>query len=106
MSDQEYDDLAMQDTPEIGYRLDKDEDDHKSKPTTVYCDHEKLDLFLRTRSEPMLEPMCSHSNAVVVKNEKSLTPHPDTLRLKKRSLSIPALGKPALGKLALSKRVA
>ncbi|XP_054814958.1 P-loop NTPase domain-containing protein LPA1 homolog 1 isoform X2 [Prosopis cineraria] len=97
MSDEDYDDLAMQDVQENGYQSDEEEDSERKLTTVLgskYCDHENLDLFLRTRSEPMLEPMCSCHSLLTEKSEKNVpTPGSGQVKLRKRSLSIPAFGK-------------
>lgn len=103
-SDEEYDDLAMQDGLEDGYKSDDDEDteggsllpadnlsahvnknkDDKYYPTT-------LDMFLRSRSEPLSEALCSYASIPPEKSENKIPPN--NVRMRKRSLSIPALGK-------------
>lgn len=102
-SDEEYDDLAMQCVQENGYWSDDDEE-FKSRLAAVAGEihgnkyRENLDLFLRTRSEPMTmgvaspEPPCSYSSLLMEKSERKLTPA-GRAKLRKRSLSIPALGK-------------
>ncbi|KAI9077117.1 hypothetical protein K1719_040939 [Acacia pycnantha] len=97
MSDEDYDDLAMQDMQENGYQPDEEEDSER-KLTTVsgnkYCDNENLDLFLRSSSEPVLEPMCSYYSLLMEKSEESLPPPGSgRVKLRKRSLSIPAFRK-------------
>ena len=100
-SDEEYDDLAMQDVLE-GYWSDDDEE-LKSKVSAVSGDqgtkmqgnkdHQNLDLFLRTsKNEPVTEPLCSYSSLLSEKSEKRLPPS-GKAKLRKRSLSIPALRK-------------
>jgi hypothetical protein len=92
-SDEEYDDLAMQDVPENGYWSD---DDEEFKNEVAIDDGNKyrqnLDLFLRTRSEPVPESFCSYSSLLKEKVERRLPPS-GKARLRKRSLSISALGK-------------
>ncbi|KAK7324917.1 hypothetical protein VNO77_28863 [Canavalia gladiata] len=98
-SDEEYDDLAMQDVLENGYWTD-DDDDFSSKVAAVPGDtgakmqgnnyHQNLDSFIRTRSEP--EPICSYSSLLMEKSERRLPPS-GKAKLRKRSLSIPALRK-------------
>lgn len=92
-SDEEYDDLAMQDVPENGYWSD---DDEEFKNEGAIDDGNKyrqnLDLFLRTRSEPVPESFCSYSSLLKEKVERRLPPS-GKARLRKRSLSISALGK-------------
>lgn len=83
-SDEEYDDLAMQDMQENGEWLDdvKLGLDHQGQSVGMLGDRyrQNLDLFLRsrTRNEPMSEPPCSYAG---------------NFKMRKRSLSIPALGK-------------
>ncbi|RYQ97969.1 P-loop NTPase domain-containing protein LPA1 homolog 2 isoform X1 [Arachis hypogaea] len=98
-SDEEYDDLAMQDVQASGYWSD-DDDGFKNKVNSVSWDQgtklqgskyrQNLDLFLRTRSEPVTESLCSYSSLLVEKSEKRLPPT-GKAKLRKRSLSIPAL---------------
>lgn len=101
-SDEEYDDLAMQDVQENGYWSDNDEFNGKLSAVAgelgtkmhgnMYS--QNLDRFLRTRSEPVPvpEPQCSYSSLLVEKSERKLPPT-GKAKLRKRSLSIPALGK-------------
>ena len=101
MSDEEYNDLAMQDIQENGYQSDDDEES-KSKPATnpeqpgqimqgsKY--HQNLDHFLRTRNELVPEHLCSYSSLLLEESERNLLP-PGKAKLRKRSLSIPSLGK-------------
>ncbi|XP_061364754.1 P-loop NTPase domain-containing protein LPA1 homolog 1-like isoform X2 [Gastrolobium bilobum] len=109
-SDEEYEDLAMQDVMENGYWSDDDDDGLKSKPGGVAGEQgtkmhgnkyrRNLDIFLRTRSEPLPvagagavpEPMCSYSSLLAEKTEKKLA-STGKAKFRKRSLSIPALGK-------------
>lgn len=100
-SDEEYDDLAMQDVPENGYWSDDDEE-FRRKVTIGQEDlgakmhgikyRQNLDLFLRTRSEPVPESFCSYSSLLMEKAERRLPPS-GKAKLRKRSLSISALGK-------------
>ncbi|XP_043705641.1 P-loop NTPase domain-containing protein LPA1 homolog 2-like [Telopea speciosissima] len=104
-SDEEYDDLAMQDGQETGYWSDDDEES-KTKRVPISGDHdtnsveslkgdkyqENLDLFMRTSNEPLSEPLCSYSALLMEKNQKRM-PAGDNVRMRKRSLSIPAFGK-------------
>ncbi|XP_042511380.1 P-loop NTPase domain-containing protein LPA1 homolog 2-like [Macadamia integrifolia] len=104
-SDEEYDDLAMQDEQETGYWSDNDEES-KTKRVPISGDpdtnsvenlkgdkyRENLDLFLRKSSEPMSEPLWSYSALLLDKNQKRM-PAGENVRMRKRSLSIPALGK-------------
>ncbi|CAI9105012.1 OLC1v1003839C1 [Oldenlandia corymbosa var. corymbosa] len=109
-SDEEYDDLAMQDIPENGYLPDDEEsanklfsnlnlsDDIKKQPSTDEAHGEKykrnLDLFLRNhKGENQLGPPArSYSSLLRDKNEKKV-PNSGTPRTRKRSLSIPPFGK-------------
>ncbi|KAK9280509.1 hypothetical protein L1049_014201 [Liquidambar formosana] len=101
-SDEEYDDLAMQDVQETGYWSDDDEE-AKDKLVPVPEEHglnnmrrdkyrKNLDRFLRTRSEPLSEPPCSYFSLLMEKNERRMPPS-GNVKMRKRSLSIPALGK-------------
>ncbi|XP_058780154.1 P-loop NTPase domain-containing protein LPA1 homolog 1-like isoform X3 [Vicia villosa] len=101
-SDEEYDDLAMQDVHENGYCSDDDEE-FKSKVAIDDGDlgtkmqgnkyRQNLDLFLRTRSEPLPDSsFYPYSSLLMEKVERRLPPS-GKARLKKRSLSISALGK-------------
>ncbi|XP_024926192.3 P-loop NTPase domain-containing protein LPA1 homolog 1 isoform X2 [Ziziphus jujuba] len=99
-SDEEYDDLAMQDVQENGYWSDDDEAKDKILPISEdqlprklgdkY--HRNLNHFHRTRSEPLSEPLCSYSSLLMEKNETRMM-SPASVKMRKRSLSIPALGK-------------
>ncbi|XP_061356940.1 P-loop NTPase domain-containing protein LPA1 homolog 2 [Gastrolobium bilobum] len=100
-SDEEYDDLAMQDVLENGYWSDDDEE-LKDKVVAVPGEfgtklqgnkyRQNLDLFIRTRSEPVPETLCSYSSFLMEKSERRLSPS-GKARLRKRSLSIPAIRK-------------
>lgn len=100
-SDEEYDDLAMEDVLENGYWSEDDEFRSKIGATSGEVGTKmhggnkyfrNLDLFLRSRSEPVPmaltvpEPQCSYSSLLVEKTERKA-------KLRTRSLSIPALGK-------------
>lgn len=78
-SDEEYDDLAMQDIPKNGYWYAEDE-----------VSKEKLGhgLHLRTISEPVPESLCSYSSMYMENSERRI--HPGKGKFRKRSLSIPA----------------
>ena len=100
-SDEEYEDLAMQDVQKNGYWSDDDEDpDDKvvafsgDQATRTRGDkyNKNLDLFLRSRGQQFSEPLCSHSSLLTEKNERGLAPLVN-VKMKKRSLSIPALAK-------------
>ncbi|OMO91557.1 hypothetical protein COLO4_18282 [Corchorus olitorius] len=100
-TDEEYDDLAMQDVMENGYWSD-DEEDPRDKVVRFAGDQatrtrgdkydKNLDLFLRSRSEQLPEPLCSYSSLLMEKNEKRVPPIGNA-KMRRRSLSIPALGK-------------
>lgn len=91
-SDEEYDDLAMQDVQENGY-----DEESKDKVLPISGSRagllkgekymQNLDRFLRTRSE-----ICSYSNLLVEKGGRRLS-SPGNVKMRKRSLSIPAIGK-------------
>ncbi|GAB4842901.1 hypothetical protein Ancab_012879 [Ancistrocladus abbreviatus] len=112
-SDEEYDDLAMEDVQESGYWSDDDEESKKelfpangdlsSIRTNKRGDRhaKKADLFTRTRSKTLSEPPCSYSSMLVEKNEKKLV-QLGSFRMRKRSLSIPPFGKHGTGDPILS----
>ncbi|XP_043812119.1 P-loop NTPase domain-containing protein LPA1 homolog 1 isoform X2 [Manihot esculenta] len=83
-SDEEYDDLAMQDVLENGYWSDDEESKDKHA--------QNLDRFVRTKSEPMREPFCSYPSLLVEKAGRRLS-NSGSFKMRKRSLSIPAIGK-------------
>ncbi|KAF8403098.1 hypothetical protein HHK36_011192 [Tetracentron sinense] len=103
-SDEEYDDLAMQDVEESGYWSDEDEE-YKEKPVPLCGDpatnnggnlggdkyRQNLDLFLKTSNGPLSESPCSYSSLLIEKNQS--IPTESNVRPRRRSLSIPALGK-------------
>lgn len=99
-SDEEYDDLAMQelDVEENGYWSDdeaRDEFVPVSRDQSILMQagdkyRENLDRFLRTRSEPLSEA-CSYS-LLMQKNERRM-PSSGNVKMRKRSLSIPAFRK-------------
>lgn len=92
-SDEEYDDLAMQDMQENGYRTDDDEEMREKqvpRPGTHSDDGYSRDLerFPRTRDPDQLsEPLCSHTSLLMENDRRMLPP---LVRVRKRSLSIPA----------------
>ncbi|KAI9077849.1 hypothetical protein K1719_040195 [Acacia pycnantha] len=96
-SDEEYDDLAMQDVPINGYwsgdEVSREKLGHWNHRTRVLEneDRQKHGLYLRTRSEPVPESLGSCSSLFMEISERRL--HPDKIKLRKRSLSIPALKK-------------
>ncbi|KAJ8751374.1 hypothetical protein K2173_016571 [Erythroxylum novogranatense] len=83
-SDEEYDDLVMQDVQENGYWSDDDEE---------YGD--KLHPMSRSRSIPVKGDKSGqnldHASPVMEKSEKM--PKSGNVKMRKRSLSIPAMGK-------------
>ena len=99
-SDEEYDDLAMQDIQENGCWSDDDEFKDKvvpisgEEPTSnvPYKDKQDPDCFLRTKIEPLPELQCSYSSLLKEKNEKIISSS-GSHRLRRRSHSIPAFGK-------------
>ncbi|KAI3450600.1 hypothetical protein Pfo_007265 [Paulownia fortunei] len=108
-SDEEYEDLAMQDFPDIGYMSDDDEEFYYKMELngvlSVSGDlsnnnglhgekyQQNLDLFLRTNCEPLSESlMCSFESPLKDKNERR-EPSYGNCKLRKRSQSIPAFGK-------------
>ncbi|GAV62630.1 AAA_17 domain-containing protein [Cephalotus follicularis] len=98
-SDEEYDDLAMQDVQDNGYWSDDDEES-KDKLGPVSGDQSNfmkgdkyirnLDRFLSS-SERFAKPLCSYSSLLLEKNEKRIPS--GNAKIRKRSLSIPAFGK-------------
>lgn len=96
-SDEEYDDLAMQDVQDNGYWSDDEEAEDKLVPVSseesmgMQADkyRQNLELFLRTKSEPLSEP-CSYS-LLMGKNERRMPS--GNVKMRKRSLSIPAFRK-------------
>ncbi|GMH10930.1 hypothetical protein Nepgr_012771 [Nepenthes gracilis] len=106
-SDEEYDDLAMQDVKENGY-LSDDEDFNdellaaavdlpllwNNKKGCTYTNN--VDLFIRTKSEPLSETPCSYPSLVVEKNDKK-PQRLGSVRMRKRSLSIPPFSKHGTG---------
>lgn len=91
----------MQDIEENGYLSDAEEmfKEMMVPVTEVESTNMKgekysqnLDRFLRTRSEQLSETLCSYSSTVMEKNEHKLIPA-GNIKVKKRSLSISALGK-------------
>ncbi|XP_062082212.1 P-loop NTPase domain-containing protein LPA1 homolog 1-like isoform X2 [Humulus lupulus] len=100
-SDEEYDDLAMQDMLENGY-WSEDEEEAKDKIVVHVSgdpllrrqqrDSRNMDQFQRTRSDPLSEPLCSYSSLLRQRNESRMSSSASG-KTRKRSLSIPALGK-------------
>lgn len=99
-SDEEYDDLAMQDNQECGYLSDDDNDNENldgSNISALVLDAKRgdmhsptFDMFVRTKSEPLSEKLDSY-NPVVVSSDKKILP--GNSRMRKRSLSIPTFRK-------------
>jgi len=101
-SDEEYDDLAMQDDQENGYSYDDDEESRarpilsssslseflhsNGKRADIYPP--TLDMFLRTQSDPFREQNGQLCSPLVEKGDKKI-PRSVHLRTFKRSLSIP-----------------
>lgn len=105
-SDEEYDDLALLDIPEDGYLTDYDEEvnnkiDMDDSLFTVPGEQmdglrekyeQNLDDFLRTKSEPLSDFLIGAIESPArIKNERRVSN-----RVRKRSQSIPALGKHGL----------
>ncbi|KAL4296441.1 hypothetical protein GQ457_12G029830 [Hibiscus cannabinus] len=97
-SDEEYDDLALEDVMENGYFPD-DEEDRGDKIVACCGDqstspkgdkyNKNLNLFLRSTRKQFSEPPCSTE-----KMEKGVAPFGNVKnKMRKRSLSISALGK-------------
>ncbi|XP_041994810.1 P-loop NTPase domain-containing protein LPA1 homolog 2-like [Salvia splendens] len=100
-SDEEYDDLAMEDSPHDGYVSDDElnanflisEDLSNRKGLHGDKYQRNLDLFLRTRHEPLLDSLlCPLSSPSKEKSERR-PPPPGTCKLTRRSLSIPSFVK-------------
>ncbi|XP_024029950.1 P-loop NTPase domain-containing protein LPA1 homolog 1 isoform X1 [Morus notabilis] len=99
-SDEEYDDLAMQDMMENGYWSEDEEAKDKIAPVSgdqtsrrqrdKYC--RNTENFFRTKSDSLSEPLCPYSSLLREKNEMRV-PSPGNAKARKRSLSIPAMGK-------------
>ncbi|XP_024455792.1 P-loop NTPase domain-containing protein LPA1 homolog 1 isoform X2 [Populus trichocarpa] len=100
-SDEEYDDLAMQDVQENGYWSDDDEEPKDRlppisggnvSPNKIDKYRQNLERFLGTRSEQLAEPLCSYSSLLVEQGERRMLSS-GSLKIRKRSLSIPAIRK-------------
>lgn len=106
-SDEEYDDLAMLDIQEDGYMTDVNEEivnksELSTKVVPVSGDQltedfetykKSIDQSFRSKSAVILEPpLGSYTSFLKEKNEKRI-PTSGTIRVKKRSNSIPTLGK-------------
>ncbi|CAI9776473.1 unnamed protein product [Fraxinus pennsylvanica] len=104
-SDEEYDDLAMQDIPDGGYVSDNEEDSNNkmesnnvvvSTRNIINADkyQHNLDLFMRTKSEPSSEaPPGAFAYPLRERNESRMPQRHANGRLRKRSQSIPPFGK-------------
>ncbi|KAK8476452.1 hypothetical protein V6N13_058831 [Hibiscus sabdariffa] len=103
-SDEEYDDLALQDVMENGYFPDDEEDrgdkivalggDQSTSPRGGDKYNKNLNLFLRSTRKQFSEPLCSHSSLLTEKMENGVAPFGSVKnKMRKRSLSISALGK-------------
>ncbi|KAF2292169.1 hypothetical protein GH714_014748 [Hevea brasiliensis] len=89
-SDEEYDDLAMQDVLENGYWSGDESKEKVSSP--LQGNKYMQNRFLRSRSEPLGEPLCPYSSLLVEKGGRILS-NSGSIKMRKRSLSIPATGK-------------
>lgn len=95
-SDEEYDDLAMQDIQENGYFTDVEsktnfsDNQHISTSTRSDKYKQNLDRFLRTKSEPVIDSRIVNSG--IPKEKKSS----GSLRGRGRSYSISASKAPSL----------
>lgn len=96
-SDEEYEDLALQDGMKNGYCPDDDDDYNRynmvifSRDQQATCSegdkyNKNLDLFLRSIRKQFSDPLCSYSSFLTEKIEKG------NVKMRKRSLSISALG--------------
>ncbi|KAK5846919.1 P-loop NTPase domain-containing protein LPA1 homolog 1-like isoform X1 [Gossypium arboreum] len=96
-SDEEYDDLALQDGMKTGYSPDDDGNYNRDIVVMFSGDQQatssegdkynkNLDLFLRSIRKQFSEPLCSYSSLLTEKIEKG------NVKMRKRSLSISALG--------------
>ncbi|XP_026403187.1 P-loop NTPase domain-containing protein LPA1 homolog 1-like [Papaver somniferum] len=99
-SDEEYEDLAMRDGQENGYWSD-DEGDLKKMVLILGKGgdagngkyQENLDIFLKNRSGMLSEPSCACSAMLLETNQETMPLASTKVRLRRRSLSIPAMGK-------------
>lgn len=91
-SDEEYDDLAMQDIQENGYFTDDELKQHNAVNNNHYGDKysQNLDRFLRAKSEP--NPYSGHPNPSYAIKEKRLL-YSGSFKVKRRSHSISCFGK-------------
>ncbi|KAH6827974.1 P-loop containing nucleoside triphosphate hydrolases superfamily protein [Perilla frutescens var. hirtella] len=106
-SDEEYDDLAMQDTPHNGCMSDDDEEFFIPKLKAKFSVsgdlsnkkgfhgdkyQQNLDLFLRMKHEPLLDSLlCPFSSPS--KDKTEMRAPPGSCKLTRRSLSIPSFVK-------------
>nr|XP_043634472.1 P-loop NTPase domain-containing protein LPA1 homolog 2-like [Erigeron canadensis] len=107
-SDEEYDDLAMQDIQENGYFTDHEFNLKHNLLSTTQHDHEdkysrNLDRFLRDKSEQSLDSL--HTNPSVIKENWLVSS--GSLKVRRRSHSISSLGKdgplsPTLRRIAVT----
>ncbi|GMP98821.1 hypothetical protein CsSME_00046559 [Camellia sinensis var. sinensis] len=104
-SDEEYDDLAMQDIQESGYRSDDEDEEFKDKIVPISGEVPTLELpgirgdkdrqnlnHMRTRSEPFSDLPPSYSHRLREKNENRV-PSSGNVKMRRRSHSIPSSGK-------------
>ncbi|KAK9124207.1 hypothetical protein Sjap_013809 [Stephania japonica] len=103
-SDEEYDDLAMRDGLEDGYWTDDEDEFHKIVSVSVDLSRTKsgdldghkyrddLTHFLKRRSEPLADSLRPYSSIQSDKNRRH-TQVAGNIQMRKRSLSIPAMGK-------------
>ncbi|XP_075513390.1 P-loop NTPase domain-containing protein LPA1 homolog 2-like [Primulina tabacum] len=102
-SDEEYDDLAMQDIPESGYASDDDEefvskmDSHKVVSSAVgdQTNENGFDDLFETKTEALSESLkhATLTSPFRDNTEKRIPPPSVGHRFRKRSLSIPSFGK-------------
>lgn len=103
-SDEEYDDLAMQDGVENGYWSGDEEEakdtvalvsEGQSSRTQRDKNRRNRDQFARTKSASVTEQLCANSSLLSDMAETARLPSPGSgsVRPRRRSLSIPALGK-------------
>lgn len=89
-SDEEYDDLAMQDVQENGYKSDH-EDENKIAPVTREDQStQKQDHSLRTKSEPLSKALCSYSSLLMEKSDTKISSSV-SVKARQRSLSISSM---------------
>lgn len=93
-SDEEYDDLAMQDIQENGYFTDDEFDSNHRLASPTKHDHgdkysQNLDRFLRAKSEP--SPDSTHPSRSIIRERRLVSSA--SLKVKRRSHSISSFGK-------------